>query len=235
MGRETAGAVSIRTARMGQRPMSRRNSAFTLVELCIGMVVTAMVLSALAAFSLATAEAWNQGATTNNVGSGQNVAAIPVIANLASVRLDHEIGGSLETGGYFQGNLTDPTGQQASLMLWKSSTDTNVDASEIELIEFSATDHIIYKYLPTASTPAANYTLFSNNGWIATFKASATRTPLARNVDGMQIYVQTPSSATQLPLVEYRLYFSRSGHNQTRYGAVCLRSPTTAVPLQVLN
>ena len=58
--------------------------------------------------------------------------------------------------------------------------------------------------------------------------------PLARNVDGMQIYVQTPNSLTQLPIVEYRLYFSRGGHAQTRYGAVCLHSPETA-NLQVPN
>src|SRR5579862_2983652 len=43
----------------------RRRRAFTFPELCIGMVVVSMVLGALAAFTLATAQAWNQGITTN--------------------------------------------------------------------------------------------------------------------------------------------------------------------------
>jgi hypothetical protein len=210
---------------------ARRASGFTFVELCIGLVVVSLVMGALAAFSLATAEAWQQGATTNAVGNGQNVAAIPLIGTVACARLDNEISSALQTGGYFTGNLTSPTGQQASLLLWKSdpNSDRVIDAGEVELIEYNATDHIIYKYVPTITSPAATgYTTFSNSSWIATFKPTATMTPLARNVDGMQIYVQTPNSATQLPVVEYRLYFSRGGHAQTRYGAIALRSPETA-------
>ena len=64
---------------------------FTFVELCIGLVVVSLVMGALAAFSLATADAWQQGATTNAVGNGQNVAAIPIIGTVACARLDNEI------------------------------------------------------------------------------------------------------------------------------------------------
>jgi hypothetical protein len=212
------------------------------------MIVVSMVLGALAAFTLATAQAWQQGINTNSSGNGQSIAAIPLIGTLASARLDTEISmpallpdqtkryAASAVGGYYPGTLTSSTGQQASLLIWSDlNSDTHIDIGEVELIEYNATDHAIYKYLPTASSPKADtYTTFSSATWIATFKPTATKQALARNIDGMQINVLNPSSSTQLPLVEYRLYFNRGGVTATRYGAVCLRSPETAY-LQVLN
>ena len=210
-----------------QRENNFARRGFTFVELSIGMVVTAMVLGALAAFSLATAQAWNQGATTNTVGNGQTIAAVPIIANVASARLDNEIATSLNVGGYYAGSLTDGTGQQASLLLWTSQNSDNVYTiapNEVHLLEYDSTNHVIWKYTSTQTSPLLDFTQFTTS-WIGTFKAMASQTPLARNVDGMQIYVNTPNSATQLPLVEYRLYFNRGGQAQTRYGAVCVHSP----------
>jgi hypothetical protein len=209
-----------------RRIFTRRG--FTFVELCIGLVVTSLVLSALAAFSLATAEAWKQGSTMNAVGGGETVAAIPLIANVVSARVDNEIATAIGVGGYFPGNLTDPTGQQASILLWKTNDNFNTIApKEVELLEFDSTNHMIWKYTSTQTTPTITYAAFTSS-WIATFKSMATKTPFAKNVDGMQIYVNAPNSASQLPLVEYRLYFSRGGNAQTRYGAVCVHSPVNA-------
>jgi len=206
-----------------------RVRGFTFVELSIGLVVVALVLTALAAVSLATAEAWKQGSTTNPVGNGQTVASVAVMSNLATTRINHEIQDLLCTGGYFSGTLTTSTGQQASLLLWRTDSNANksVDPSEVELIQYDATQHAVLKYLPGATPANCDYTTFSNNSFIATFKAAAAAPiPIARNIDGMQIFVNTPSSSTQLPVVEYRLYFKRDGHSQVAYGSVCLRSPT---------
>jgi hypothetical protein len=199
------------------------------VELSIGLVVVALVLTALAAFSLATAEAWKQGSTTNPVGNGQTVASVAVMSNLATTRINHELQDMLCTGGYFTGTLASSSGQQASLLLWRTDSNANkaVDPIEVELIEYDATQHAIYKYLPGATPANCNYATFASNTFIATFKsAAAAPIPVARNIDGMQIFVNTPSSLTQLPVVEYRLYFKRDGHSQVAYGSVCLRSPT---------
>jgi hypothetical protein len=214
--------------RSGGTPKPR--NAFTLVELCIGLVVLAIVMGALAAFSLATAEAWKQGAVTNAVGNGDNTAAIPMIANVVSARLDNEIMSCAGVGGYYPGSLTDSSAQQTSILLWKQNLDspaTNIEPREVDLLEYDPTNHMIWKYTSAQTTPSITYTVFTT-AWIATFKASATKVPFARNIDGMQINVNTPSSQTQLPLVEYRLYFNRAGWAQTRYGAVCVRSPTRA-------
>jgi prepilin-type N-terminal cleavage/methylation domain-containing protein len=211
-----------------ERKHSRRRG-FTFVELSIGLVVVAMVLTALAVFSLATAEQWKQASSTNPVGNGQTVASTAVMSNLATTRINHELQDMLCTGGYFTGTLTTTTGQQASLLLWRtdSNSDKHVDPSEVELIEYDATQHAVLKYLPGATPANCNYATFSTNTFIATFKAAAaTPIPVARNIDGMQIFVNTPSSQTQLPVVEYRLYFTRNGQSQVSYGSVCLRSPT---------
>ena len=214
-----------------QSRLGRRRCAFTFVELCIGLVIVSILMGAMAAFSLATAEAWKQGSATNAVGSGQNVAAIPLIANLVAVRIDNEIGGCAGVGGYYSGTLTSSSGQQASLLLWKKDTNgnTTIEPSEVELLEYNATDHCIYKYTSTATTPSLTYDQFTAS-WIATFKdpSMSSKVPLARNIDGMQINVSNASRTYQLPLVEYRLYFSRGGQAQTRYGAVCVRSPIRA-------
>ncbi len=222
------GGADILVCRAGRQTRMSAPRGFTFVELCIGMVVTAMVLSALAAFSLATANAWKAGESTNPVGGGKTVATIPVIGTLAGARLDNEIGAAQCTGAYYAGSLTTSTGQQASLLLWKTAaTDNAIEKQEVVLIEYDSADHTIYKYTSTSSAPVLYATEFSAQSWIATFKSGATKTALARNIDGMQFYVHTPTSLSQYPLVEYRLYFSRSGLAQTRYGAVCLRSPST--------
>jgi prepilin-type N-terminal cleavage/methylation domain-containing protein len=207
------------------RPCAR---GFTFVELSVGLVVVALVLTALAAFSLATAEAWKQGSTSNPVGNGQTVASVAVMSNLATTRINHELQDTLCTGGYFPGTLTSSSGQQASLLVWwTDGGNKSVDPSEVELIEYDATQHAVLRYRPGATPASCDYTTFSNNSFIATFKAAAaTPIPIARNIDGMQIFVNTPSSSTQLPVVEYRLYFKRDGHSQVAYGSVCLRSPT---------
>jgi hypothetical protein len=212
--------------------MTTRTRAFSFVELCIGLVVVSLVLGALAAFSLATAEAWKQGVTTNSNG-GQNIAVVPIIANLVCTRLNNEIGGAAAVGGYYPGNLTSSSGQQAAILLWKQNLDASskISPNEVDLIEYDPTNHMIwlYKGKSTVTTPLMDYTAFTTS-WMATFKdpSMSTKVPLARNVDGMQIDVNNACSASQLPLVEYRLYFNRGGQAQTRYESVSLRSPTRA-------
>src|SRR5439155_18747732 len=99
------------------------------------------------------------------VGNGNNIAAIPIIANLVSVRLDKEISGCAGVGGYYPGTLTSSSGQQASVLLWVKNLDapaTTITPNEVELLEYNATDHVIYKYTSTATTPALGYTQFTS-------------------------------------------------------------------------
>src|SRR5580704_15741546 len=97
------------------RPL--RGRGFTLVEMCIALVVMSMVLGALAAFSLAMAKSWDNGATTDTTG-GQTVATIPIIANIAAARLDNEITNAIAVGAYYAGTLSSSTGQQSAILLW---------------------------------------------------------------------------------------------------------------------
>lgn len=203
--------------------------AFTFVELCIGLVVIALVLSAAAAFSLSTAQAWEQGATTDPVTGEQITAQVQVLATMAAERLENELSSAQSAGGYYAGSLTDPTAQQAELMLWTSdpNQDHVIDANELELIEYDATDHMLVKYIPSTSTVApSSDAQFNDPTWIASYRATATMIPLARFVDGAQFYVQMPASNAQKPLVEYQLRFVRNGQTITRYGAICMCDPS---------
>jgi hypothetical protein len=207
----------------------RGRTGFTLVETCIGLVVIAMVLSAAAAFALSTAEVWNAGATRDPVSGQQITATVDVISILASARLENELSSADCAGGYYAGSLTDPTAQQAEVMLWNDANNNDIITSdELELIQYDATNHMLVKYLPpsTPQTPVP-YTSFNDPTWINTFRSTATEIPLARFVDGVQLNVQNPYSNTQKPLVEYQLRFVRDGEVTMRYGAICLRAPST--------
>jgi hypothetical protein len=224
---------------MQKRSIARFKSGFTFVELCLGLVITSLVLGAVAAFSLATAKTWQQGSWQQDSGdihSAQSVASVQLIGTIASARLENELRSADATGGYYAGNLTSSSGSQAGLLLWKNVSDSivtkpTIEGSELEILLFDAANHRLMVYTPKSAGqgPAApaSYSDFSNASWIDNNLSCFDGKPLAQNIDGMQIYVHTPTDVNQHPLVEYRLYFSRQGQNQTRYGAVNLRAPTT--------
>lgn len=213
----------------GRTKQLRSRSAFTLVETCIGLVVIAMVLGAAAAFALATAQAWDAGATIDPVSGQKITATVHVISILAGARLDNELGSASSIGAYYTGSLTDPNAKPATMMLWNdSNTNGTIEANELELVQYDATNHMLVKYVaPSSPTTIISYTNFNDPTWIPNFLATATEIPLARFVDGVQINVQNPYSNSQKPLVEYQLKFVRDGQVTMRYGAICLSAAIT--------
>jgi hypothetical protein len=212
----------------GRTEQHRRQSAFTLVETCIGLIVIAMVLSAAAAFAMSTGEAWNAGAITDPVSGQKITATVNVLSILTATRLDSELSKANCAGGYYPGSLTDPSVQPAEVMLWNDvdGNDT-ITLNELELIQYDATNHMLVKYTPPGTaTTIIPYTNFNDPTWIATFQAACTETPMARFVDGVQFNVQNPYSLNQKPLVEYQLEFVRNGQTTMRYGAICLSAPS---------
>ena len=55
-----------------------------------------------------------------------------------------EIGQCAAVGGYYSGTLTSSSGQQASVLFWKSDTsgDGKIQPNEVELIEYDSTEKI---------------------------------------------------------------------------------------------
>src|SRR5580700_11331289 len=104
-----------------------RNTGFTFVELCFGLVITALVMAALATFSLAMSTAWQ------NAGSSQ---AILLAANQDVRLLDAKIRPCGLTGGWQPGSLDGTASKPAAVLLWTADTDksSTVNYSEIMLI-----------------------------------------------------------------------------------------------------
>jgi len=206
-------------------PLTR--SGFTFVELCFGLVITALVIAGLAAFSLAMSTAWQ------NAGSSE---AILLAANQDVRLLDAKIRPCALTGGWQPGSLDGTSAQPAAVLLWTADTNASstVNYSEILLIEHDPVAQQIKLYQAPVPllVPDVVYsyaTIFSQASFIDTFKDGLTPTVLCNNVVGAQFYVGPADSATARPFVEFTLTIKAGTQTQVVYGDATLRAPL-AVP-----
>jgi type II secretory pathway pseudopilin PulG len=200
---------------------------FTFVELCFGLVITALVMAGLAAFSLAMSTAWQ------NAGSSE---AILLAANQDVRLLDAKIRPCVLTGGWQSGSLDGTSAKPAAVLLWTADTNNSatVNYSEIMLIEHNPqTQQILLYQAPVPLlVPDVVYSyasVFSQASFINTFKEGLTPTVLCGNVIGAQFYVGPADSATARPLVEFALTVKSTTQTQVVYGDATLRAPL-AVP-----
>ena len=196
---------------------------FTFVELCFGLVITALVMAGLAAFSLAMSTAWQ------NAGSSE---AFLLAANQDVRLLDAKIRPCVLTGGWQSGWLDGTTAKPAAVLLWTADTNNSatVNYSEIMLIEHNpATQQILMYQAPVhLLVPDVVYsyaTDFSQASFITTFKDGLTPTVLCNNVIGAQFYVGPADSATARPFVEFALTIKSGSQTQVVYGDATLRAP----------
>ncbi len=196
---------------------------YTLIELCIGLVITAMVMGGLATFSLAMSAAWQ------NAGASESAL---LSANHAVQLLQAKIRPCALTGGWRAGNGSD----HAAVLLWTadSNADTFVNYSEILLIEHDPATHRInlYKAPVPLLVPDVDYSysgLFSQASFIDTFRTALTPTILCNNVTDARFYVTSNNSATARPMVEFSLTVQNGSQTQQVYGDAVLRAPL-AVP-----
>src|SRR4051812_41881440 len=92
---------------------SCRGRGFTFVELMIGMVVTALVMTALAALMGAVAQGWRQNAT---------VAASTNLSAQAHLRLQKCLKGVHLIGAVRTGSLDGTSPTNAAMLLWKADS-----------------------------------------------------------------------------------------------------------------
>ena len=205
-----------------KRPhVSRRG--FTFVELCLGLLVTTMVLAGVASFASAVSTAWQ------NAGSSQSVM---LSANHAALLLSEKIRGCGLTGGWNAGSIDGTASTAAAVALWKADTngDGYINYTEMLVIQHDpVTDRLLLYQVPsTYSGMNLTYsysTIFSNSAYISLFEYGLTPTVLCTNVTGAKFYVGTPSSATSLPFVEFALTVKNGTASQVVYGDAVLRNP----------
>jgi hypothetical protein len=213
-----------KTTRCCAPPLTK--SGFTFVELCFGLVITALVMAGLAAFSLAMSTAWQ------NAGSSE---AILLAANQDVRLLDAKIRPCALTGGWQTGSLAGTAAQPAAVLLWTADTNASstVNFSEIMLIEHDPVAQQIKLYQAPVPllVPDVVYSYtnaFSQPSFIDTFKDGLTPTVLCSNVVGAQFFVGPANSPTARPFVEFALTIKAASQTQVVYGDATLRAPLPA-------
>src|SRR5262245_42961476 len=94
--------------------ISNNRRGFTMVELCMGLVVLGIVMSALAAFSYAMSETWQASDTAQS---------LYVTGNQSVARLQNIIRSSKKIGLVRTGSLDGSSTSKACVVLWRSDAD----------------------------------------------------------------------------------------------------------------
>ena len=92
--RSVAAAVSAASSRIGAAETAaatsavlRRRRGFTFVELCLGLVITTLVMGAMAAFSMAMASAWKSAEKTQSLTLRGHHAILRIEKEVRNARL----------------------------------------------------------------------------------------------------------------------------------------------------
>jgi len=212
--------ISTRAARGG----------FTVLELCFGIIVTSLVMLAVASFSLAMGTAWRRSS---------ELESLTLRARQAGARVAREIrDGKLITT--FRAGSLDGSAPAAGVMIWKEDTngDGKIQGAELELIEHNTGAHqlTIYRAGQGNNTIVLAWAAVSDPAVISNFKIGRTGVPLARGVYGALFNASATTSTTQQPTLEYALKLvyepptssvvetSTTG-SYTEYGTAAVRAP----------
>lgn len=153
--------------------MHRLQPGFTFVELCLGLVVTTLVMGAVAAFSLATSGAWKSAEKTQSLTLHGYQASWRISKQVRSARL---IGAS-------RAGSSEGVGAGAAVIIWKTDTngDGYIQGDECEMIAHDPVNHRLILY---PSGYADGVGTWSYSG---TFTASSVLTQFPTNRPSMTL------------------------------------------------
>jgi type II secretory pathway component PulJ len=216
------------------KPVTPRG--FTLIELCLGLVITSLVMGAMAAFSLAMSTAWK---------SAESSQSISLLANQTVVRLQNEIRQSKMIGAVRAGTSAG-TSSNAAVLLWKADTsgDGYIQGNEVSLIEHDVASHTLRLYYSGQADAAGTWSYgstFTASATLNNFKTNRNYKVLARNVYGAVFQSTGTTGTSQSPTLHFALKFmvndTQANSSQrvaggmeklmVQYGSASLRVPLT--------
>lgn len=213
----------------------RCRRAMSLIELCIGLVITTMVVGALSALWYGVAETWAKSGSSQNVALTGNQAVSRIEANLRTAKYIFQ-----STAGSTDGKTT----PAASVLYWKADnwnnlTDGAVQVAELALIEHDPASGKLYLYqaIPKASMNASQITRasgvamwsdLSSYSTVTAFKSYdfVQKTVLSEAITGAVFTTHVAASGGR-PTLEYTLVLSRAGTSSRIYSVASVRGPTT--------
>lgn len=223
-----------------ERPVSRvhrhgawrRPGGFTFVELMMGMVVTCLVMGALAAFTMAMGQSWN---------GAQSPQTVQLTGAVLSVRLADVLRNSLAIGVVWPGSMDSASAQTAGVTLWLGddlTVDGKIQWGEIGWLEYDpvAKTLRLYQRLPVlnmiqsfAAKPTLTQAAWSDVGLPTQFKGKSfvTSQLLASNVAAAYFSYRNPNDINGRPSLEYVITLNQNGQQEVCYGNAALRVATT--------
>jgi hypothetical protein len=231
-------APQFRTLRSRPRHPALARAAFTLMELIMGMIVTGLVMAAIAALLSAVAMGWEQS------GQSQTTSIHRVQTH---ARIQRILKGAKQLGAIRAGSVNGNT-TPAGVMIWKS--DANGDGK----VQFSELGLLVHEGL--VGTPdgyLSFYDVAYPSNWSAAQKTAADNTPPVvteadvykdSNIDTFRTmaYVRKTLVASHLlgvaftrtdgaditrPSLDYVLKFSKDNVVEVEYGTTSVRTPST--------
>ena len=226
-----------------------RRRAMTVIELCVGMMVTAMVLGALSALWFAVGEAWRSTGGSQAVASTASQASVRLETAFRQARLIIKLDpGSLDLA---------PGAEPASAFIWRGDywntpaqqranpdytvplADGAIQTAELGLLEHDPAASKIYLYrakdaaLMTADQrrSASDVPTFLSLKQGSPHKAFqklpfVDRTVIAEGVTGLHLNTPDVQRGSR-PVVEVTVRINRKGMTSTLFGTAVLRSPST--------
>jgi len=230
---------------------------FTIIELMMGISITAMVMAALGAVCMATANGWRQGEFTRSAWISGSGAASQVQRALRDAKY---------IGYIVPGDLTATPAVPASVFYWRADdfdgdADGVLQIGEMGLIEFDTTERSLIRYEAKAWSASLSPSellqlggdpqyhlqrsdLVNNASAGAQFKTYLTNTglgvvtPIARNISAAQFTgIRTDEvTPTGRSVVQFQLRVERlndatvpggQGGASIERSSVTLRAPTT--------
>jgi len=211
----------------------RRRGAFTLMELVMGMIVTGLVMSAVAALLSAVAMGWDQSGRTQ-ADSVQRVQA--------HARVQRILKGVRQLGAVRPGSINGSAAQPAAVMIWKADAngDNKVQFSELALLVHESPHVTFYDVAFPSSWSAAQCAAYDNAPPELTqddvYKSTSIddfrrltyvrQQRVATNIVGAA-FTRTDGAAVTRPSLDYVLKFDKDGEVHVEYGTTAVRTPTT--------
>jgi hypothetical protein len=197
-------------------PIVRVRGGFTLIELCLGMLITTMICGAVSAFLLTVSHCWTE---TDDVQSAV------LRGHQFATRLEQRIRDAKRIG-YWR------DGASAGFIFWQGDTngDGAMQSSELGVVQYDSTAQTVDLYTLPVGAPDAVWTEtdLNNSASIALFITGLTPTAMVRQVTNVHLTIANATSQTVAPSVQWQLCLAQSdGSSLWQTCQAALRGPAT--------
>ena len=208
----------------------RHVRGFTVMELCFGMVITALVMAAVATFLMAVSQSWRHS---------DQVETSTMRAWQATVRLGRAVQDARLIGAYSAGDIDAATPTPAAVLLWAKDTngDGKIQGAECAMIEHDDVQQTLRLYHAGQGDAAVviPWSTFTSAAILSNFKVGRAYTPVARGVERVRFAAFGTTGTAHSPMLEYTMKIVARGSNAgqrddhgsrvVEYGTCAIRAP----------